>query len=170
MDTTQTNATPPAVDAAARERQSAAGGDAIRVEGLRKTYGEKVAVKGVSFAVRRGEVFALLGPNGAGKTSTIEILEGYRACNGGAAEVLGMDPHRDGERLKPRIGVMLQQDGPYPSRRGARSVRALLRPSRRPRRPARSRRIARLRRRALPPAFGRPEAPARAGCRAGGPA
>ena len=117
MDMTQTNATPPAVDAAARERQGAAAGDAIRVEGLRKTYGEKVAVKGVSFAVRRGEVFALLGPNGAGKTSTIEILEGYRACNGGAAEVLGMDPHRDGEHLKPRIGVMLQQDGLYPSLR-----------------------------------------------------
>src|SRR5690349_15964434 len=117
MDTTQTNATPPAVDAAARERQSAAGGDAIRVEGLRKTYGEKVAVKGVSFAVRRGEVFALLGPNGAGKTSTIEILEGYRACDGGVVDVLDMHPRRDAEHLKPRVGVMLQQDGLYPSLR-----------------------------------------------------
>ena len=51
---------------------------AIVVEGLHKSYGELEAVRGISFEVRRGEVFALLGPNGAGKTTTLEILEGFR--------------------------------------------------------------------------------------------
>jgi len=68
----------------------------------------------VSFEVRRGEVFALLGPNGAGKTSTIEILEGYRRCDGGRVEVLGHDPARPGD-LKQRVGLMLQQNAIYPA-------------------------------------------------------
>lgn len=93
---------------------SASAGDAaIVVERLAKSYGEKVAVRDLSFAVARGEIFALLGPNGAGKTTTVEILEGYRTADGGSVRVLGMDPRRDGARLKPRIGMMLQQDGIY---------------------------------------------------------
>ena len=51
---------------------------AIEVQGLRKAYGEREAVRGIDFEVRRGEIFGLLGPNGAGKTTTVEILEGYR--------------------------------------------------------------------------------------------
>jgi ABC-2 type transport system ATP-binding protein len=86
---------------------------AIVVERLTKSYGEKVAVRSLSFTVARGEIFALLGPNGAGKTTTVEVLEGYRSADSGAVRVLGMDPRRDGARLKPRIGVMLQQDGIY---------------------------------------------------------
>ena len=65
---------------------------AIRTEGLRKTYGDVEAVAGVDLAIEYGECFALLGPNGAGKTTTTEILEGYRDRTGGTAEVLGVDP------------------------------------------------------------------------------
>ena len=87
---------------------------AIRVRGLVKRYGGRAVVDGVSFDVRPGEVFALLGPNGAGKTTTVEILEGYRKPDDGQVRVLGLDPLRDGSRLKPRIGLMLQQGGLYP--------------------------------------------------------
>jgi ABC-2 type transport system ATP-binding protein len=87
---------------------------AIRVAGLEKHYGTVRAVDGLSFEVARGEVFGLLGPNGAGKTTTVEALEGYRAPDAGTAEVLGLDPIRDGRRLRPRIGVMLQEGGLYP--------------------------------------------------------
>ena len=66
--------------------------NAIEVDGLRKSYGSVRAVRDVSFSVRRGEIVALLGPNGAGKTTTLEILEGFRARDGGVAEVLGHDP------------------------------------------------------------------------------
>ncbi|PZF83979.1 ATP-binding cassette domain-containing protein, partial [Micromonospora deserti] len=65
---------------------------AISVRGLRKAYGDTVAVAGVDLDVRRGEVFALLGPNGAGKTTTVEILEGYRRRDAGEVSVLGSDP------------------------------------------------------------------------------
>jgi ABC-2 type transport system ATP-binding protein len=84
---------------------------AITVEGLRKSYGPVDAVSGVSFEVEEGEVFALLGPNGAGKTTTVEVLEGFRARDGGRVEVLGIDPgERAGERLiRVRTGVVLQE-------------------------------------------------------------
>src|SRR5450755_2291931 len=82
---------------------------AVSVRDLRKSYGEIEAVRGVSFEVRRGEVFCLLGPNGAGKTTTVEILEGYRSRGAGEARVLGMDP-ADGRRgLRERVGIVLQQ-------------------------------------------------------------
>ena len=87
---------------------------AISVVGLEKHYGNVRAVDGLSFDVRVGEVFGLLGPNGAGKTTTVETLEGYRAPDAGEVRVLGLDPVRDGSRLRPRIGVMLQEGGLYP--------------------------------------------------------
>jgi ABC-2 type transport system ATP-binding protein len=93
---------------------SAAGGPAIRVRDLRKTYGDTKAVDGISFEVRAGEVFGLLGPNGAGKTTTVEILEGLRAADGGEALVLGVDASRDPDNLKARIGVALQTASLYP--------------------------------------------------------
>lgn len=80
----------------------------VRVENLRKNYGAVEALRGVSFEIREGEVFGLLGPNGAGKTSTIEILEGLRAADGGSVEVCGMDPRTSGESFKHRIGGVLQ--------------------------------------------------------------
>jgi ABC-2 type transport system ATP-binding protein len=84
---------------------------AIAVAGLRKSYGSTEAVKGITFEVAEGEVFALLGPNGAGKTTTVEILEGYRRRDGGTVSVLGMDPERGGSRLRERIGIVLQECG-----------------------------------------------------------
>jgi ABC-2 type transport system ATP-binding protein len=83
---------------------------AIVVAGLRKSYGAVQAVRGVSFTVARGEIFALLGPNGAGKTTTLEILEGFRTRDGGRVEVLGHDPgdRSSGRALRERIGLVLQ--------------------------------------------------------------
>jgi ABC-2 type transport system ATP-binding protein len=81
---------------------------AIRVEELRKRYGEEEALRGISFEIEEGEVFGLLGPNGAGKTTTVEILEGYRTRDGGEVEVLGFDPQRSERRFRERIGVVLQ--------------------------------------------------------------
>ncbi len=80
------------------------------VAGLRKSYGAVQAVRGTSFAVSRGEIFALLGPNGAGKTTTLEILEGFRTRDAGQVEVLGLDPgdRSHGRALRERIGLVLQ--------------------------------------------------------------
>src|SRR5271167_3292649 len=80
----------------------------IQVENLVKSYGDVQAVRGVSFSVEEGEVFGLLGPNGAGKTSTVEILEGLRALDGGRVSVCGLDPQRDSQALKHEIGAALQ--------------------------------------------------------------
>ena len=80
----------------------------ISIRGLRKSYGEVEAVRGIDLEVRAGEVFAFLGPNGAGKTTTVEILEGYRKRSGGEVSVLGEDPERAGRAWRERIGVVLQ--------------------------------------------------------------
>jgi ABC-2 type transport system ATP-binding protein len=87
---------------------------ALRVRGLRKRYGDLIAVDGIDLDVRRGEVFALLGPNGAGKTTTVEICEGYRSRDEGEVTVLGADPARAGRggrqaRLwRSKVGIVLQ--------------------------------------------------------------
>jgi ABC-2 type transport system ATP-binding protein len=96
---------------------------AIEVNGLRKLYGDNVAVDGLDLTVRRGEIFALLGPNGAGKTTTVEILEGYRKRDGGEVTVLGVDPgvvHGRGtatdpavRRWRERVGIVLQGTGEF---------------------------------------------------------
>ncbi len=88
---------------------------AVEISGLVKRYGPLTAVDGLSLTAARGEVTAILGPNGAGKTTTIEVCEGYRAADGGTVRVLGLDPARDGARLKPRVGVMLQAGGIPPA-------------------------------------------------------
>jgi ABC-2 type transport system ATP-binding protein len=90
------------------------GQHAIEVTNLRKSYGENEAVRGISFAVERGEIFGLLGPNGAGKTTTVEILEGYRERSAGEALVLGEDPGRRSRTLRERVGIVLQSGGFYP--------------------------------------------------------
>ncbi|GIH74779.1 multidrug ABC transporter ATP-binding protein [Planobispora longispora] len=83
----------------------------IEVGGLRQKYGDFEAVRGISFAVPRGEVFALLGTNGAGKTTTMEVLEGYAPATDGTVRVLGLDPIRQHRELRPRVGIMLQEGG-----------------------------------------------------------
>jgi ABC-2 type transport system ATP-binding protein len=80
----------------------------ISIRGLRMSYGDVEAVRGIDLEVRAGEVFAFLGPNGAGKTTTVEILEGYRRRSGGEVTVLGEDPERAGRRWRERIGIVLQ--------------------------------------------------------------
>ncbi|WP_036725049.1 ABC transporter ATP-binding protein [Patulibacter minatonensis] len=84
---------------------------AIEVEGLRCAYGSHVAVDGVDLTVRRGELVALLGTNGAGKTTTMETIEGHRAADGGTVSVLGHDPWKDRDEIRPRVGIMLQSSG-----------------------------------------------------------
>ncbi|MGP3953726.1 ABC transporter ATP-binding protein [Streptomyces sp. 7N604] len=90
----------------------------IDVTGLRRSYGDGrgafEAVRGISFSVARGELFALLGTNGAGKTSTVELLEGLARPSGGQVRVLGMDPYERRAEVRPRTGVMLQEGG-FPS-------------------------------------------------------
>lgn len=81
----------------------------IRAQSLHKSYGATVAVKDISFEVRRGEIFGVVGPNGAGKTTTVECLTGMRRPDSGRAEVLGLDPVTGGDELRGRIGVQLQQ-------------------------------------------------------------
>jgi ABC-2 type transport system ATP-binding protein len=81
----------------------------IQVSGIRKTYGQLVAVDDVSFDVKDGEIFGLIGPNGAGKTTTMECIEGLRTHDRGTISVLGLDPFRDVYKLQERIGVQLQQ-------------------------------------------------------------
>jgi ABC-2 type transport system ATP-binding protein len=80
----------------------------ISVRGLRKSYGDNEAVRGIDLEVDAGGVFAFLGPNGAGKTTTVEILEGYRKRSGGEVTVLGEDPERAGRAWRERIGIVLQ--------------------------------------------------------------
>jgi ABC-2 type transport system ATP-binding protein len=84
---------------------------AIEVTDLFKSYGPVDAVRGISFRVEEGEVFALLGPNGAGKTTTLEILEGHRRRSGGQVSVLGADPQLGGSSFRDRIGIVLQSAG-----------------------------------------------------------
>ena len=93
---------------------------AVELTDLVKSYGERVAVGGLCLQVGRGEILALLGPNGAGKTTTIEICEGFRQADSGSVRVLGLDPWRDGQQLRPRVGVMLQDGvGGYTAARAA---------------------------------------------------
>ena len=80
----------------------------IEVANLHKRYGQTVAVDDVSFSVERGEIFGILGPNGAGKTTTVESIAGLRTPDSGRATVLGLDPQRDGDELRRRVGVQLQ--------------------------------------------------------------
>jgi ABC-2 type transport system ATP-binding protein len=88
--------------------------NAVEVEDLRKSYGSVQALRGVTFSVAEGEVFALLGPNGAGKTTTVEILEGFRRRDGGRASVLGFDPATGDRRLTEQMGIVLQTTGVDP--------------------------------------------------------
>lgn len=83
----------------------------IDVKGLKKSYGDVHAVRGVDLSIQQGEIFSLLGPNGAGKTTTVEILEGFRTRDEGSVSVLGFDPQSRGAQARQwrdRIGIVLQ--------------------------------------------------------------
>jgi ABC-2 type transport system ATP-binding protein len=81
----------------------------IEVADLVKRYGGRAVVDGLDLTVAPGQIVALLGPNGAGKTTTVETIEGHRRPDGGSVRVFGLDPRRDGARIRPRCGVMLQR-------------------------------------------------------------
>lgn len=83
----------------------------IEVKGLKKSYGDVHAVRGLDLSIAQGEIFSLLGPNGAGKTTTVEILEGFRTRDAGSVSVLGFDPQTRGHESRiwrNRIGIVLQ--------------------------------------------------------------
>ncbi len=96
---------------------------AIVVTELSKRYGDRTVLAGLSMTVARGELVALLGPNGAGKTTTVEIVEGYRAGDGGSVRVLGEDPAMGGPALRARVGLMLQGGGFDPRARPRETLR-----------------------------------------------
>ncbi|MFF8955226.1 ABC transporter ATP-binding protein [Streptomyces sp. NPDC014894] len=81
----------------------------IEVSGLRKAYGDKRAVDGVSFGVEEGEIFGILGPNGAGKTTTVECVEGLRRPDGGSVRVAGYDPVAERDAVTRVLGAQLQE-------------------------------------------------------------
>lgn len=81
----------------------------ISVSHLAKAYGSTIAVDDVSLNVNEGEIFGLIGPNGAGKTTTMECVQGLRRSDRGTISVLGLDPRRDSETLRRRIGVQHQE-------------------------------------------------------------
>ena len=85
----------------------------IKVESLVKKYGKFTAVDGISFSIRRGEIFAFLGPNGAGKTTTVEMLECLKTPTSGSVYILGYDGRRDERKIKAKIGVLPQSFSTY---------------------------------------------------------
>ena len=88
-----------------------AGAAAVAVTGLVKRYAGRSAVDGLDLRAARGAITAVLGPNGAGKTTTVECCVGLRSPDAGSVRVLGLDPARDGARLRSRVGVLLQDGG-----------------------------------------------------------
>lgn len=84
-------------------------GEIIRVDGLKKYFGDVKAVDGISFNVNSGEVFGLLGPNGAGKTTTIKLLLGLLEPNDGRMNVFGLDPLRNEIEIKKRVGYVSEE-------------------------------------------------------------
>jgi len=85
----------------------------IEVSNLKKTYGEIKALKGISFEVKKREVFTFIGPNGAGKTTTLEIIEGLRKKDSGKVRVFGEDVEKGISKIRPKIGVQLQHGALY---------------------------------------------------------
>ena len=81
----------------------------VRARGLRKAFGDIVAVDGIDFDVRPGEAFGFLGPNGAGKSSTMKMIGAVSPPTGGDLTVFGMDPQTDGARIRARLGVVPQE-------------------------------------------------------------
>jgi ABC-2 type transport system ATP-binding protein len=80
----------------------------IEVQNLHKRYGGRSVLQDVSFGVEKGEIFGLIGPNGAGKTTLVESIAGLRQPDAGQIHVLGLDPQKDRNALRHRLGIQLQ--------------------------------------------------------------
>jgi ABC-2 type transport system ATP-binding protein len=89
--------------------------DVVTVRGLRKQYGDRVVVDNLDLDVPAGGVVGLIGSNGAGKTTTVECIQGLRRPDGGTVRILGLDPAREADRLRPQLGSQLQ-DSSLPDR------------------------------------------------------
>ena len=120
-------ATRPARATRPAARREPEGELAVDVRDLRKAYGRRPVLRGLSFSVAAGQIFGIAGRNGAGKTTTVEIVQGLRHRDAGHVEVLGLDPARERARLRHARGVPvadLRAAGPAAGRRGAAAVRA----------------------------------------------
>ena len=89
--------------------------EVVSVHDLRKTYGEVKAVDGITFSVIKGEIFGIVGPNGAGKTTTMDCIVGMKKSDSGSLSVLGLDPIKQGLKLRQRLGIQ-QQESELPDR------------------------------------------------------
>jgi len=97
--------------------------DVLRVEGLRKTYGEREAVKGISFSIRRGEVFGLIGPNGAGKTTTLRMICTLLSPSSGKVSICGHDTVTEGPEVRKIISYLPEDAGAYKDLTGRQYLR-----------------------------------------------
>ncbi len=95
---------------------------AVEIRDLSMRYAGRVVVDGLTLRAPAGAITVVLGPNGAGKTTTLETAEGFRAPHSGVVRVLGLDPIADAASLRPRVGVMLQSGGAWPSIRAGRML------------------------------------------------
>ena len=102
-----------------------AGAVILQTRALTKRYGERLAVDGLNLSVRRGEVFGFLGPNGAGKTTTIRMCLGLIHPTSGAVEIAGGDVAREGGRVLPRVGALIEQPALYPYLSGRNNLRVI---------------------------------------------
>jgi lipooligosaccharide transport system ATP-binding protein len=100
----------PAVTEQVEAVGNAAGGVLIRARGLTKRFGDFTAVDAIDVDVTRGEAFGFLGPNGAGKSSTMRMIGCVSPASSGQLQILGLDPRRDGPRIRARLGVVPQRD------------------------------------------------------------
>src|SRR5512135_311742 len=91
----------------------------LQVDGLKKSYGTKEALKGVSFKVEAGEIFALIGPNGAGKTTTLRIIATLLTLSGGEVTFLGHDLKKEPEKVREKISYLPEEAGAYRNMKGA---------------------------------------------------
>ncbi len=103
-----------------------AGGEVVlRLRGLTKRYGERLAVNNLSLEVARGEIVGFLGPNGAGKTTTIRMCLGLIAPTAGSVEILGRDVAQEGADVLPHVGALVEQPALYPYLSGRDNLRAI---------------------------------------------
>jgi ABC-2 type transport system ATP-binding protein len=90
----------------------------LKVEGLKKSYGTKEALKGIDFEVQEGEIFALIGPNGAGKTTTLRIVATLLSPSGGKVTFLGHDLKKEPEKIRENISYLPEEAGAYRNMKG----------------------------------------------------